>query len=174
MSCSSLAETFAVSLQEFQSFQSVVPDVGAALGCCGCGGSIRSRLWVTSMQKKGKSIPGSFFQFPHVCLSFKAVVGKVPKLTSSVALGSPPLGSHEDSPALAASPWPANSVLENTQKREVGRDRASGKRQRHGALQDGRRLTWRSICGLQLRRKPTTVPRVTVWISVAFPDPGVR
>ena len=69
---------------------------------------------------------------------------------------------------------PPIAYLKTHSKREVGRDGAHGERQRHGALQDRRRLTWRSICGLQLRKKPTSVPRVTVWISVEFPDPGVR
>ena len=57
--------------------------------------------------------------------------------------------------------------MKTNSKREVGRDGAPGE-QWHGALQDGRRLTWK------LRKKPTSVPRVAVWISVEFLDPGVR
>ena len=123
---------------------SVVPDVGTALACCGYGGSIRSRLLLSSMQKKEKSVPKLFSFVSHVCLSFKTVVDNVPILASGVALGSPPLGLHEVSQPLAASPWLANSVFENKFKYEVGRDGAHGK-QWQGALQDGRRLTWRSF-----------------------------
>ena len=118
--------------------------------------------------------PACFPLCPTYVWVSKTVVGKVPTLASGVALGSPPLGLHEDSQPLAASPWPDNSVLENKLKYEVGRDGAHGELQRHGALQDGRRLTWRSICSLQLRKKPTSAPRVTIWISVEFLDPGVR
>ena len=55
------------------------------------------------------------------------MVDNVPTLASGVALGSPPQGLLEISQDLAASPWLANSVLENKFKYEVGIDGAHGK-----------------------------------------------
>ena len=72
---------------------SVVPDVRTALDCCGYG-------------------RGLFSFVSHVCLSFKNG-GQ----GSNIGF-SPPLGLHEDSQPLAASPWLDNSVIENTLKKK--------------------------------------------------------
>ena len=123
------------------------------------------------MQKKENSIPKLFFFVSHVCLSFETVVDNVPTLASGVVFGSPPLGLHEDSQFLAASPWLANRVLE----KQIQKERLAGTAH---LVNSGTGLAgWPSPdmeVYLRSRRKPTSVPRVTVWISVAFPDPGVR
>ena len=87
------------------------------------------------------------------------MLDNVPTLASRAALGSPPQGLLEISQPLAASPWLANSVLENKFKYEFGRD--------------GAHAGWPSpdmeVSGsLQVRKRPTSVPQVAVWISVAF------
>ena len=106
-SCSSLATTFAVSLQEFQSFQSF-----HFLWC-----QTSALHWIASAmavpfahaccyhrcKRKKRQSQNCFPLCPTYVWVSKTVVGKVPTLASGVALGSPPSALREDSQPLAAS-----------------------------------------------------------------------
>ena len=102
MSCFSLATTFAVSLQEFQSFLSF-----HFLWC-----QTSALHWIAAAPFDHAFGRGLFSFVSHVCLSFKNG-GQ----GSNIGF-SPPLGLHEDSQPLAASPWLDNSVIENTLKKK--------------------------------------------------------